>query len=327
MSEIPFVNRLGDALEEAATAAPARERRRRRRPGRGRFGGLAVAIIVLGAAGVTVAEVLDDPEKLATRSISCYDRAALDGNVAVPGDDGRPPAQICAEVLRTSAPLVACVRAESIAVFPGPPETCERLRLRPVPEAYAAARTRVLRLSRALREVEDRADCTEPEELAKQADAVLAREGWRGWSAGVLPDDDGPCGWIHAPGGDARTSLSGALDANRRKLLVTGGPPRSLFRLLYGGKGSVSDRLFTITGDRCLTVEELQAQARDLLAGSGHEVRFTVDRRPQPEYEQIEPPERQRRYDEGCASLLDVAPVYLARDRIAIEVRIRIKPE
>jgi hypothetical protein len=56
-------------------------------------------------------------------------------------------------------------------------------------------------------------------------------------------------------------------------------------------------------------------------------VRFTVDRRPQPEYEQIEPPERQRRYDEGCASLLDVAPVYLARDRIAIEVRIRIKPE
>lgn len=324
MSEIPYVNRLGDAIEDAV-AAPERARRRRRRPGR-RFGGLAVAAFLLGAGGVTVAAVLDDPEKLATRSIACYDRASLEADVAVPGVDARPPAELCADVLQTGAPLAVCVRAESIAVFPGPADTCARLGLRPVPETYAAARDRLAVLSRELRELEDGRDCIEPDRLARRAQAVLGRRRWEGWRAIVGRGDlsGGPCGWIHLPGGDGRATLGGALDAERRELLVSAGPPRSLFRRLYG-EGSAADRLFEASGERCFTVEELRSHARDRLGGHGDEVAFVVDTTPQPASEQLEPPARQQRYDEGCAVVTGTTPVYPSSGAVVIEVAMLVK--
>ena len=306
MSEIPFVNRLGDAIE-TATAQPERAKRRRRRR---RFGGLAVAILLLGAGGVTVAEILDDPEKLATGPVACYDRASLDANAYVQSAEGRSPTELCAGLLRTSAPLAPCVKGEGVFVFPGPPETCERLGLKPLPAGYDAARLKVARLRAAVDRVIRRADCIPPAELARRLQRILDRHGWRGWRA-VVGGPKGPCGWVGVPIG---------MRAERRELGVYGGPPRSLDRFLSGPGGG----LMVESSQRCYTVRGLSRLVRRRLAPAGRPLRIVVEVGPLPDHQQFEPPARQRRFEQGCAVADDVYAVFPRPGRIVIRAEIQV---
>ncbi|HEV2999216.1 MAG TPA: hypothetical protein VGW75_00650 [Solirubrobacteraceae bacterium] len=322
MSEIPFVHRLGDAIDDAISAPERARRRRRRRP---RYGGLAVAILLLGAAGVTAAAILDDPETLAVNAIGCYDGTSLDANTTVLSADGRPPTDVCREVLGSGdAPLAACSNGEAVAVFRGDRRTCERLGLKPLPPGFAPARAKVAALSTRLRAIERRGDCIEPERMAREARAVLERSRWRGWRVVVRGGDGGPCAWIHLPGGGTATRLSGSLDVDRRRLAVSTGPPRSLFRRLYG-EGAAAGRLLDASTERCLTIAGLRRAARRELARTRRSVGFRLEAGPMPPSEGLEPPERQRRFEEGCAVFAGLAPVYPRSRRIAIEVEIRVK--
>ena len=307
MSEIPFVERLGDAIE-AAIATPQRARRPRRR----RFGGLAVAIFLLGAGGVTVAEILDDPEQLAAAPVACYDRASLDGNVSVQAAEGRDPTALCAELLRTRAPLAPCSRGEDVAVFPGPPETCAQLGLKPLPDGFDQARERVARLRADVDAITRSADCIPKADLARRVQAVLQRSGWRGWRA-VVDRGQGPCGVVGLPV-DVR--------AGRREVAIFGGPPRSLDRLLDERAGP---RLMRESAAHCLTVATLRKRIRRLLRPSGRRVRIAVVRGPMPEYERLEPPARQKRFDEGCAVIDDVFAEFPGGHRIVIRAEIRVR--
>jgi hypothetical protein len=322
VSEIPFVNQLGDAMD-AAIATPRRATRgllaRRRR----RFAALALALLAAGATGA-IAMIGVDPDEAALGAIACYESADLGSKSSVVIDEGRSPTAACRALRppgQRATPLVACIpNGDGVAVIPGRGgEACERLGLRPLPAPYADGSPKVARLSRAIAAIEERTDCIPPRELARRAQALLERTGWTGWRTRTEAGDGGPCGWIRRLGGADGLHLgSAALRTDIRELRVAAGPPRSLHTLLYGSR-AVSARLFDVSGERCFTVPGLRRRALELLAASGRKVRFRYGHLPRATG--LMPP-RGDRYDQGCAIFAGAAPVYPEPGRVGVEVEI-----
>jgi hypothetical protein len=191
-----------------------------------------------------------------------------------------------------------------------------------LPDGFAPARARVRDLSAELRAIEGSADCIEPERLARRAQAVLDRQRWNGWRAVVRRDDGSPCGWIHLPGGDATTTLGGALDTDGRQLLVSTGAPRSVFAELYG-QGSIGDRLFVASGARCFTIATLRSAARRAFAPKGREVRLRLTG-PLTDGAEIMGPQG-RRYEQGCAVAQSLVPDYRQDGEIDVVLEVLTK--
>jgi hypothetical protein len=210
VSDIPFVQALGDALD-AATVAPRRRHRRVI---------LAVAALLLVGSGAAAASLLTNSTELASDSVGCYDAA---GNVSVVAVEGFSPVATCARVLHTRRPLVACAGEGAVLVYPRPaPRDCK-----PLPASYRAARVRFLALQRNVRALERSAGCLPPAAMAQRVDALLARTGWAGWRAQVRYDmSKGPCGWVSQPNGAGRLGITGMLDTDGLRVYVVPGPPR-----------------------------------------------------------------------------------------------------
>jgi hypothetical protein len=303
MSEIPFVNALGDAIEHAVSRRRSRARRRIA------LGAIAFAVAASGVAAAAGVFESAPPEQLATTGIACYSQADLEhSDVAVLSTGEASPVDTCRRVLHTDGPLVACA-GPAVMVLPGPPGTCARLGLRPLPLAYTSARERVTRLAHRLAAIETSADCWDPEALAARVRTLLGRSGgWRGWTVRVQRDmAEGPCGTVSRPGGDGSWSVDGALDTQDRVVLVTLLAARStLDRVAAAGD------LAGASADRCLDVAGAEALARRRL---GDGVAFRVRHF---EGESVEP--LQSRRDEGCAVIGGYGP---RSDGYGIEVEIR----
>jgi hypothetical protein len=296
VSEIPFVNALGDAIERAAAQHRGRFRRRLV------IGGLGVAIAVSGVAAAASGVLSGSPEQLATSSISCYSSVDLKhANVAVLSAGIRTPIEACRRALRTDRPLVACAGPEVI-VLPGPPGTCEKLRLKPLPADYAAARRKVNRLTRKIAAIEATKDCWEPQQLAARVQALLdSAPGWRAWrSRSRRPVEEGRCGTVtHSDGAGAR-SVDDTVDVEGHTVDVMRGPARSTVALL--------DRLgdlATASLARCYDREGAEALARERLAASGRTVTFDIEHLDGGSVKEF-----QDRIDEGCS----VIPGFRAAD-------------
>jgi len=323
MSEIQFVNLLGDSIEEAIRRpAPAR---RRVRPGRRRHLAVALAALAVVGGGAAVADMLSDPAELGLGGIACYSGPGLEGNVAVvgSGDLSRSPVDICADAMSsegvTASGLVACADEAAVAVVRRTGgATCRRLGLAPLPPGYAPSRERVRRLTERAVALERSAGCVPPAELARRLRGLLAEAGWRGWRA-VVRGGPGPCGRVSGTGGsDVRvlTSVSSA----RRTIAVTGGMPLALEEMLFGSE-SLGDRLIESSGERCFTLAELEEHARGLLAPTGRPVSFRV--RALPANQGIEPP-RGPLYERGCAVSAGPFPVHRdGRTRIGVDVYLK----
>jgi hypothetical protein len=233
MSEIEFVNRLGDAFDSTLAKSTAGGRGRAR--GRRRI--LIAAVIggLLLAAGLAAAQILsDNATELAANGVGCYDQPKLSANVAVLSPrSGQSPAQACATVYRQQGrdvpSWVACAGPHAVLVFPGrDPGLCQRLGLAVLPTAYGAGRDRVASLDRAVRSLEARSGCIEPRQLAVEVQALLARLRWTGWRPWLRLDlGGGPCGAVTGPqtGGRPRTIL--LMDFTNRRIAVFGTPHRS----------------------------------------------------------------------------------------------------
>jgi hypothetical protein len=324
MSEIPYVRDLGDALERAAAAAPPkragllRGRGRRRR----RVAILAFAIL-LAASAVTTAAIVRDPEQMAIGAVGCSESSNPDLGTAVMHLDGRPPAEVCAELWtdrgQVPPPLVACDSDDGVFVMPGVGrEACANAGLAALPAGYRQAEARMARLVRDVAAVEEASDCLPPAELARRVQAVMAETGWTGWRTAVRPGDGGPCGWARRRGGDSRLTLSPFMNGETRELSIEAGPPHSLGRQLYGDESLVV-RLFDDTGERCFGLRALQDHARRTIVPTGHDVRFKVGRTPA--NSGMEPP-RGDRLAEGCAIVVGAAAVYPATGGVEVEVEI-----
>jgi hypothetical protein len=190
MSEIPFVNRLGDAVERAAAARIATRRRRIRR--RLTVGALSFAIVATGVAAAS--GVFSSPEQLATSAVGCYERPSFNANTSVLSTGEDSPIDTCRRVLHTDGPLVACMADHHVAVFPGGAEVCDKLGLAPLPPGYAPARAKLNAFARDVQAIETSADCIPPRELARRVQALLDRTpGWSGWRTWLRLDvENGP---------------------------------------------------------------------------------------------------------------------------------------
>jgi len=316
MSDIDFIKNLGDNLEDAITRESAE---RRRFLGGPRKTVIAAVLLLAVATGFATAQIMKNPETLAANSIGCYTSADLDGDVTIVSADGRPPTEVCAgvrkEIGEAPATLVACVQGEIVAVFPG--NSCEESGLESLPIGFDLARQKVERLDRAIARLESKSDCIDPERLAEMAQDTLDRLGWNGWTASLDGEGSEPCGWIRSPGGGYDFQLSGALNTQTGQLMVTDGPPRSLFKQLYG-PGGVSTRLMDRSGERCFTPAEIRTLSSEELASIGQPLRFSEEALDG--YELTDA--RGERYAEGCAVIGDVSLAFPEPGKTEIKITI-----
>lgn len=315
MSDIPFVERLGDAFD-AAVAAPRRSRRRL-------VVAAAVAAIALGVAAIAVARMLAGPDELAAQNVACYSSADLRSNVVVVASDGAPAAAACADALRRMGervpPLVACANGPSVAVIPGDaPSACARAGLAPLPEGFAASQADVAQLAHAVLALEAERDCIPPDELAGGVKQLLAAQGWTGWTVAVR--SAGPCGSVSTLDGDGTRRVDGALDPQDRVVFVFAGAARSTVTLLYGSHG-LARALADESGARCYTLRGLSAlvHARAESAGRSATVELAAPLPAGVGFADV----REQRYRAGCAVITDVRAASDGRDVVAVIPRAR----
>ena len=317
MSEILFIDSLGDAIADAiATAPPARRRR-------------LVVLVVTAAAllvtAVAAAQMLAGPEQLATQSVACYSSADLgSGSTTILWSEDSSPVAACAQALRSEGrpvpDMVACQSQSSVAVIPGSgAAACTDAGLEPLPAGYADAQQKTAQLQRDVLTLEGSADCIAPSELATQVQALLVRDGWDGWTTNIRSDvGSGPCGSVSGLGGDGRRTLSGSLDAGTRTVMVTSSPPRSTMTLLYGS-GGLAPALEDESATRCFTLDGVRSLVTGRADAAGRSVSFVVN-----------PPEtagagyvgdRARLLDDGCALVADVRAGHDGYGLIAVIVQ------
>jgi hypothetical protein len=300
MSEIPFVNALGDALERSAAAHIAGGRRRLRRRLTG--GVLAFAVLASGVAAASGVFESATPQQLATTGISCYSTADLKhADVSVLSTGAATPVEACRRVLGAGGPLVACAGPD-VMVFPGPPGTCEQLGLKRLPAAYDVARRKVNRLGGRIGAIEAAKDCWDPRRLAARVQALLDRTpGWRAWHTRVSSSvADGPCGMVSHDDGAGARSVDGTIDPRTHTVLVTAGPAQSTLALLDG----LGDLPAASTA-RCYDRAGAETLARTRLAASGRTVSFSIEHLAGGSVKAF-----QDRIDEGCS----VIPGFSAAD-------------
>ena len=304
MTEIPFINRLGDAIERAIAAPQAR-----RASWRLRRGGLVLvaAVVALAMAAIAVAHVLSSGDELSTRSIACYTEPALGGDVTVVAND-RAPVAACAEAYRKMGQrvpqLVACATDSVVAVIPGSSlAACARLQLHQLPAGYAASQAKTAQLARAVMAVEGQQDCISPASLAHSVQKLLDEQGWTGWTAEVHSPLAGRCGTVIGLDGSGKRRIDGALDATRHVVIVSGEASRSTMTLLYS-PGGLAPTLEDESGRRCYTIAELKVFVGARVGVTGRTATVTVG--PSLDSGVSIAGRRGERYRAGCAVLTDV---------------------
>jgi hypothetical protein len=241
MSEIQFVNALGDALENAITAPAQATPRVRSRIGlpRGR-GRLLVALVAVGLGGAAFAATQQSEVPLVTADIACYSGSGFNASAYYDVQpNGLSPQAACAQRFRASGPrtlgdpgvkLVACDAPPPVhergpvpgfvAVFKanGSSKQCQSLGLSPLQTApYVPAALRVRALVRHLAVAGDNGNCTPPHTLLHRVQQVLRSLGWSGWRAELDPllSRPGSCGLFEATG-RARSDPAASLDGKRQ---------------------------------------------------------------------------------------------------------------
>jgi hypothetical protein len=322
MSEIPFVNQLGDAFDEAL-AARARAPRLRRL-GRRRYLAVALAALTVGGGGAAVAGLFTDPVEIGFGNVACFEKTEPSGNVAIISDPTRSPVDLCAGSLSSLgfAPrdLIACQWADHgvVVVVRGERGGCTSRGLAPVPASYGGARRRAVRLEVLAKDFERSAGCLAPREFARRLTAKLHSSGWPDWRA-LTRGGRGPCGRVSVPSGAALLgSIGPSVDATRRTISIKGRASLRVERVIYGGVDSPGVRLFDSSGERCFTLRALEEHVRMALAPARVPVRFRHGF--MPPNTGVEQP-RGRRYAQGCAIFVGAEPAFRVREtEIVVEL-------
>jgi hypothetical protein len=300
MSEMPFVNQLGDALDRAVAAEFARRADRRpwwRRP----QVLIAVAVVAVGCGAVAARTVLNS-STLAMHPVECLAGTSFKSQIAFPQNTGRSPVQICANALNVPASkLIACAGGKYTYVsvfYASGTGQCRRLGLRPLLASYAAAQAKVQQLGRELTALQMSAYCVAPARFAARAQQMLDRLGFAGWrvEAGATAREE-----AHVIGGGHCASLPGnvmsrrpnimyAVDPDQRVLTFDLGPPPALSRLVQ----SLQVSMQRATAARCWSQEGLRAYVRRRLAAHHLATAFALTA--EPAYGDV----RGHRYQQGC---------------------------
>jgi len=308
MSQIPYLTRLGAALEEAATRPAAG----RHQSGlRGRMAVLAAAAVLI-AAGTATARILATPEeRQAANFVYCADQVALNrGMLGQPAAVGVSPVQACTEfwkqVKGTVPPLTACARDAAVVVFPtANPDVCAKLGLQPVGPAFRQAKQRYDALGRRVYALQRSRDCWTPRQLAARIRPLLSQPGWEGWQVTVRNSGFGPCTSAFGSGDDdTRRHATFALDPERRTVTVARAVSATTLRLVYGTghEPGLLDRLFDGNKLRCPRERQLRAYVNRTVARLAPGRKVTIDTTSN--YPRLAPPDAiTTRLQRGCASI------------------------
>jgi hypothetical protein len=322
MSQVPFVEMLGDAIEAAISRerAPSPLRVRRLR----RHHRLAVVLVALaiGGAAVAVAETLQNSTGLVTGGIVCYAGTGTGGSVEMYANveaNGRSPETACADVFRTDGPaalarpgvkLTACADPNGfVAVFKatGAIDQCRAQGMSPLAaQSYAAAQSTVDRLVRVLNDLGANRACIAPSVLVGEAQQVLDRLGWSGWRAQLQrqPAVSGGCG-LFLGTGSSFSDPTASLDASHHAVWITAGPIPSLIALT----APLDRELLQASGRRCYTTAEAQSLVRSAFAPARVQIRFALTQEPKGESWAY----AQQAYDRGCTIVGSITPAPYGR--------------
>jgi hypothetical protein len=322
MSQIPFVNQLGDAIEtaierdaarSAAVGTPGAEPERQQRLTRAAVGGkwrrasLVLAVLAVAGATAAIAQTLQHSTRLVAGGIACYAGAGTDAppyyNVEA---KGRTPEAACKQVFRTDGPaalgqpgvkLVACADPHGyVAVFKatGASAQCGSAGMSPLQaKPYAAAQSRVDRLVAALAAIGANHRCVAPSTLVGDSQRELDRLGWRGWHAQLHAQPVGQrgCGLFEGTG-SSFSDPTASLDAVHHTVWIVSGPIPALIQLT----ASQDMKLRQASGEHCYTPAGARALVRDALASAGVQIQFALTREPRGEQVAY----AQHAYDRGC---------------------------
>jgi hypothetical protein len=326
MSQVPFVEMLGDAIEEAIArdARPAPSRRMPRIRAlrcRHRLGVVLVALVIGGAA-VAVAETLQSPTALVTGGIVCYAGTSTGASVEMYANveaNGRTPETACADVFRTDGPaplarpgvrLTACADPNGfVAVFKatGAANQCGAQGMSPLAaRSYAVAQSSVDHLVQALTDLGANRACIAPSLLVRDVQGVLDRLGWSGWRAKLQtqPSGSGSCG-LFLGTGSSFSDPTASLDASKHVVWITAGPIPSLIALT----APLDRELLQASGRRCYTTAGVHLLVADALASARVQIRFAVTQEPKGGGWAY----AQQAYDRGCAIVVAITPAPYGR--------------
>ena len=332
MSQIPFVNQLGDAIEtaigrdaerSAAVGTPVAEPERRQRLPRlaarrqrlprlaarrnWRRAGLVLAVLAVAGATAAVAQTLQHSTRLVAGGIACYAGAGTDAppyyNVEA---QGRTPEAACKQVFRTDGPaalgqprvkLVACADPHGyVAVFKatGAAAQCGSEGMSPLQaKPYAAAQSRVDRLVAALATIGANQRCIAPSMLVHDSQRALSRLGWRNWHAQLHPQPVGEGSCGLFEGtGSSFSDPTASLDAAHHVVWIVSGPIPTLILLT----ASQDMKLLRASGKQCYTPAGARALVREALPSTGVQIEFALTQEPRGEQVAY----AQHAYDRGC---------------------------
>jgi hypothetical protein len=315
MSEIPFLNQLGEEIERAAVASMARRRRRHRLVHPRSI--VALAVLAVGGGASAAAMLSSRSTELAANDIVCHEDQ---GGMSVTASDGRSPVEVCAAAIGkgvSASQLVACAGGSGpngpyvMVYIVNHPDECRRRGLQGLPASYRSAQLRVSALGQALIAIEDASDCVPVAEFAARAQQVLEQQDWPGWKVRIERVRQATCGTL-AEGGAGLPEISGSLEGGARTLVVYTRPPRSLL----GTERAVWVALNAASASRCFTPTSLESYAEQLISARGLQGAFAVTRKPP--FEGLGGG-RQPRYESGCAVMAGVS-LAAAAPRIDVSI-------
>jgi hypothetical protein len=267
--QIPFVQRLGDSLDEVI-AAPVTARRRRRTWAR-RFGVVSVVVALAGGGAVATAKLVRTPEELATGQLVCE---LGPSEYAVDWAGAGDPVPLCAAAFRAYGKpvpkLVACAAPGGISVIPGrdPDLDCATRGYQPVPAGYAAAQQKTAALQRDIIALEDTADCIPVPEFQRRLADLLRRTGWSRWKPLLRLDlGNGRCGAV-ADRYEGHVSVGAALLPDSHEVIVLGLPPVSVRERVNGVHG-LARTTPPISLERCWSKPALRQRVDRTLRPTG----------------------------------------------------------
>lgn len=331
MSQIPFVNQLGQAIETAISpeSMPSlslrglgRWRPRRRGLLPHRRASLLLAALVIGGGAVAVAETLQSSTALVTGGIVCYAGTGTGASVQMYANveaNGRTPGAACADVFRMDGPsalaqpgvrLTACADPHGfVAVFrsTGATNQCRRQGMSPLQShSYALAQSRVDRLVAALDGLGASHACIASSTLVPDVQRVLDRLGWVGWRPELQARPAGSRGCAMFLGtGSSFSDPTASLDAAHRVVWISLGPIPALLTLT----GPLDLSLLRASGRHCYSLAGARALVRRSLASARAEIRFALTQEPAGGGWAY----AQRAYDRGCTIVGSVAPALRGR--------------
>jgi hypothetical protein len=335
MSEIPFIQALGDALDTAMANSASGSRSRptqRFRPPRKRLALALVGLAVVAAGGAAADSLLlGSSQRLAAGTVNCFFTTHGKAiSLKTPGaggeaTNGQSPIAVCRRwdgfnahtgLKAADVKFVACRQAPTIvAVFvaTGRSDQCQSLGLDPLPQTYSTAAARVRGLVRALVTLQRAHDCVSPTVLAGEVRGTLARLGFAGWRPTLPPSPttlvkapfhreiplerlEPPSGTDGACGELVSDPPSSSVSLDARDRTVRiGTGPPNSIARLLNHE---SYELYTRTYEQCFTSTSIRALVRRAFAASPLRPRFATTAA-SPLGVRYEP-HSQRLYDRGC---------------------------